>query len=270
MGRTGKEVGMSDTIEQVEKTPTLRSCIIASPGYTFLSLDAIQIELKVAAYLSGDPLMIQAAESQDMHLATAMLIYADKITEEGIELGSDQMKVLRYSAKQINFAVLYGAEAYKIAEMSDGSLTEEEAQELITRYFTTFHVLKAFIDGGITRAKADGFVKSIFGRIRPLPELYAGSYKIREKAEREVFSTLCQGTAIDIVKQAMLRLRSLFPRTVRLVLQVHDEILWEVLDELLQICIELSKDLKQSFPLYPFHVSVGKVYGELEEIKDAP
>jgi len=215
-------------------------------------------------------LMIQAAESQDMHLATALLIFANKIAEENIQPGSDEMKVLRYMAKQINFAVLYGAEAYKIAEMSEGSLTEEDAEELINRYFTTFHVLKAFIDGGITKAKVDGFVKSIFNRIRPLPELYASSYKMREKAEREVFSTLCQGTAIDIVKQAMLRLRSLFPRMVRLVLQVHDEMLWEVPDDLLQICIELSKDLKQSFPLYPFHTSVGKVYGEMVELKETP
>ena len=256
-------------IIETEKIPTLRSCIVAEPGYTFLSLDAVQVELKVAAYLSGDPLMIQAAESQDMHLATALQIFADKIAEEGILPGSPEMKVLRYMAKQINFAVLYGAEAYKIAEMSDGAMTEEEAQELIDRYFTTYHVLKNFIDNGIIKAREDGFVKSIFDRIRPLPELYASAWKVRQKAEREVFSTLCQGTAIDIVKQSMLRLRSLFPRAVRLVLQVHDEILWEVPDELLQICIELSKDLKQSFPLYPFHISIGKIYGEIIELGEA-
>ncbi len=255
-------------LQDLTKTPTLRSCIVAEEGYTFLSLDAVQIELKIVAYLSGDPLLIADANSKDMHLATAIRIFKDRIIAEAIELGSDTMKVLRYLAKQINFAVLYGAEAHRIAEMSDGSLTEEEAQELIDLYFATYTVLKAWIDSVKAQARKDGFVRSIFGRIRPLPEINGGSWKIREKAEREAVNTLVQGTAIDVVKQAMLYLRRLFAKGVRLVLQVHDEILWEVPDALLSLCLEQVKELKMAFPLYPFHIAVGKVYSDLVEIEE--
>jgi len=250
--------------ETLLRNPTLRSCIVAEEGYTFLSLDAVQIELKVVAYLSSDPLLIADASSQDMHLATATRIFGEGI----LQLSPDELKAKRYEAKQINFAVLYGAEAYKIAEMSDGSLTEEEAQELIDLYFATYTVLKVWIDAGIAQAKVNGFVRSIFGRIRPLPDITADSWKLRAKAEREVCNTLTQGTAVDIIKQAMLYLRRLFDARVRLVLQVHDEILFEVPDALLPLCVEQTKELKQAFPLYPFHTAIGKNYGELVEIKE--
>jgi DNA polymerase-1 len=248
------------------RTPTLRSCIVASSCYTFLSLDAAQIELKVAAFLSQDPALIQDATSSDMHLATALRIFADKIEEEQIQPGTEQMKNLRYQAKQINFAILYGAEAYKIAEMSDGALTEDEAEELITRYFLAYPVLKHYMDTRLAQAKLDGYVVNQFERIRHLPELKSSIYKIRQKAEREVFNTLVQGTAVDLVKLCMLHLRSRLDKSVRMVLQVHDEILFEVPDTLLRQAIIISKELAVVMPLYPFHVSVGKCYGELHEM----
>ena len=106
----------------------------------------------------------------------------------------------------------------------------------------------------------------MFGRIRPLPELYGGSFKIREKAEREVVNTIVQGTAVDIVKMAMLYLRGMFDTMVRLVLQVHDEILWECPDGLLQQALGQCKELEPAFPDYPFSIKTGKVYGEIKEV----
>lgn len=240
-------------------TDTLRSCIISEEGYTFLSLDASQIELRVLAVLSGDPQMLEDLETGDLHMATAIRMFGWTDDEE-------VMKKRRYDAKQCNFACVYGADEYKLAEMFECSI--EEALQFMAEHRAAYPVFYEWKDKMIRKAKEDGFVVNMFGRIRPLPELYAGSFKIREKAEREVVNTICQGSAVDIVKLAMLHLRRVFDIMVRLVLQVHDEILWEVPDSLLSQCLEQCKELEQVFPQYPFSISIGKCYGELREVKD--
>jgi DNA polymerase-1 len=237
--------------------PTLRSCIVAEEGYTLLSLDAKQIELIVVAILSQDPLMLQALGSDDLHMATAIQVF-------GWTDDADEMKQRRYDAKQLNFAILYGADEYKVAEMAECSL--EEAREMIRRYFSTYTVLKQWIDNIKRQAKIDGFVTNLFGRVRYIPELSSGSFRIREKGEREAVNSIVQGTAVDIVKKMMLYLREIFVPEIRLVLQVHDEILWEVPDEFLSKALELCQELKPAFPDYPCTVMVGKVYGDLKEV----
>lgn len=236
---------------------TLRSCIVAEEGHTFLSLDAIQVELKVLAFLSQDPRMIEDLRTGDLHMATAIRMFGLTDDEAG-------MKSRRYKAKQGNFAMIYGADAYKLAEMLECSV--EEAEQFMAEHREAYPVLYEWMDAKIAQAKLDGYVISMFGRIRPLPELYAGSWKIRQKAEREVVNTIVQGTAVDIVKLAMLELRKLFDRSIRLVLQVHDEILWEVPDSLIAQALEQTKRLKVILPDYPFKVSIGKVYNELKEV----
>lgn len=240
-------------------TPTLRSCIISEIGYTFLSLDASQVELRVAAILSQDPNLLEDLRTGDLHQATAARMWG-WIEDE------DQRKKKRYDAKQVNFAIIYMADVYKVAQMSECS--EEEAELLMSEHRQAYPRFYQWRDERIAQAKEDGYVQNIFGRIRPLPELYAGSWKMREKAEREVVNTLCQGTASDVVKLAMIYLREVFDPTIRLVLQVHDEILWECPDTLLQQSLEQCQELKQASPQYPFSIQTGKVYGSMEDVKN--
>jgi len=163
--------------------PTLRSCIIAEQGYTFLSLDASQIELRVLAILSQDPQMLEDLKEGDLHQATATRMYG--WIEDEVE-----RKKKRYDAKQGNFAMVYGADEYKLSEMLECSV--EEALEFMADHKEAYPRLYQWMEERKTQAKEDGFVVNMFGRVRPLPELYAGSFKIREKAEREIVNTIVQ------------------------------------------------------------------------------
>ncbi len=237
---------------------TLRSCIVAERGYTFISLDANQIELRVLATLSQDSQMLEDLKTGDLHLATAIRMFG--WTDAEVE-----MKKRRYKAKQGNFALVFDADEYKLAEMLECSV--EEAREFMAEHKETYPRLYEWKKERKVQAKEDGYVINMFGRIRPLPELYAGSFRMRENAEREIVNTIVQGTAIDIVKMAMLYLRKILDPIVRLVLNVHDEILWECPDGLLQQTVEQCQELEQAFPQYPFSIKVGKIYGEMEVLK---
>ena len=236
----------------------LRDCIIAAAGSTLVSFDASQIELRVVAILSQDPLLLEALKSDDLHMATAIQVF-------GWTDDEDVMSERRYDAKQLNFAILYGADAYKVAEMAGCSLMEAEI--MIDKYFKTYHVLKAWIDATIAQARIDGYVTNMFGRIRPIPEINSTILSVREKGEREAINTIVQGTAVDIVKKMMLYLRELFSSYEKLVLQVHDEILWEVPEVSCKELVEIaSRELALAFPDYPCTVKVGKIYGKLEGV----
>ena len=238
---------------------TLRSCMVAEPDYTFICMDASQLELRVVAILSKDPLMLESLTAKDLHLATAIQVF-------GWTDDEDEMKHRRYNAKQLNFAILYGADAYKVSEMAD--CTVIEAEELIAQYFRTYYILKAWIDEAKRLAKVNGFVTNLFGRIRPIPELNSSSWSLREKGEREAINTIVQGTAVDIVKLMMLYLRGLLDKSIRLVLQVHDEMVWEIPDRLLEDTIHKAQSLVTVFPDYPCTIKVGKVYGEVKDYKE--
>jgi DNA polymerase-1 len=247
-------------------TDTLRSCIIAEQGYTFLSLDASQIELRVLAILSKDPQMLADLATGDLHLASAIRISQLRGEDQDWVTNPDkeaEKKKRRYDAKQCNFAIVYGAESFKLSQMME--CTEEEAQQFMDEHRRAYPVLYAWMDAEKVIAKELGYVLTLFNRKRPLPELYAGSRSIREKAEREIVNTKIQGTAIDIVKLAMLYMRRILDKSIRLVLNVHDEMVFEVPDGLLEQALELSKELKEAFPDYPFKPQIGKVYGELKE-----
>ena len=235
---------------------TLRNCLVAEEGYTFLSLDASQIELRVLAILSQDQKMIEDLRTGDLHQATSDRMF-------GIIEDADLRKKKRYEAKQGNFALVYGADAYKLSEMLDCSL--EEAETFMTEHKEAYPTMYAWCEQKKAEVRENGYTINMFGRIRPLPELFAGSWKIRESAEREIINSIVQGTAVDLVKMAMLVLRGLFDFSIRLVLQVHDEIVWEVPDTILFQAIDISKELDKYFPDYPFSICVGKTYGSMKE-----
>ena len=238
---------------------TLRSCIEAEDGYVFISLDASQIELRVAGVLSQDPLLLEALKTSDLHLTTAIQVFG--FTED-----KDEMALRRYNAKQLNFAILYGASGHKIAEMS--GTTEEFANEMLEKYFNTYRVLKEWIDSNKERARETGYVQNMFGRIRPLPDINSKKWKLREAAEREVINTLVQGTAVDIFKLMMMFMRESLPKEIRLVLQVHDEMLWECPEELVEQALEKFGELDVVFPDYPCKILIGKYYGELVTVNE--
>ena len=228
-------------------TDTLRGCIVAEEGYTFIALDARQIELKVLAILSQDPQMLEDLRTGDIHQATA-----------------NRMGVSRYDGKQGNFAMVYGADEYKLAEMLECSSTE--ALTFMEEHKKTYPVLYAYMEETKKKVKKDGYTLSMFGRIRPLPDLSAGSWKVRQAAEREIVNTISQGTAVDIVKLVGLYLRSVLDYAIRFLLQVHDEWLLECPNGLLEGAIEQCQKLDQVFPQYPFSIAIGTVYNELKEV----
>jgi DNA polymerase-1 len=237
---------------------TLRGCIISEQGYTFINLDASQIELRVLAILSQDPQMLEDLKTGDLHMATATRIFGWTDDEE-------EMKSKRYKAKQANFAMVYGADEYKLAEMLECST--EEAKTFMEEHKKAYPALYAWMAEQVKQAKETGFVINMFGRIRPLPELEAGSWRIREKAEREVVNTIVQGSAVDIVKLAGLYLRKMLDSRVKYLLQVHDEWLLECPNELLESSLAVCKTLPDVFPDYPFSIKVGTIYNQLKEVE---
>jgi DNA polymerase-1 len=141
-----------------------------------------------------------------------------------------------------------------------------EAAEFIQEYFIGFPVLKRWINAKVAEAKRTGYVLNLFGRKRPIPEIQDAQWSIRAKGEREAVNTIVQGTAVDIVKKMQMILRcEILDAEVRIVLQVHDEILMEVPDAFVGRTLERLKDLVGYFPDYPCTVKVGKSYGDLHK-----
>ena len=236
---------------------TLRSCIVAEPGYTFISLDASQIELRVLAIMSQDPQMLEDLRTGDLHMATAVRMYG--FTED-----KDEMSRRRYLAKQGNFAEVYeiGDEGLSVllgCTLEEVTAFREDRQRTYPRLYEWKDEVKA-------KAKEDGYVVNMFGRIRPIPELKAGNWRVRENAEKEIVNTLAQGTAVDIVKLAGLYLRKMLDLGVRFVLQVHDEWLLECPNALLEQSLAVCRTLSDVFSDYPFSIKIGTIYNQLEGI----
>jgi DNA polymerase-1 len=197
----------------------LRRAFVAAPGHQLLSADYNQIELRVMAHFSGDENLLQAfAQGADIHQRTADLVF-------GADLFS-QPRELRRRAKIINFSIIYGTGAYSLAKELGVSFAE--AKEFIERYFATYVGVKRFIDGVIAKAEKDPEVRTLTGRFRPIPEIQSSNRAIKENGNRMAINTITQGSAADIIKIAMIRIHEhLRSMQSRLVLQVHDELVFE-------------------------------------------
>jgi len=199
----------------------IRRAFIAPRGKSLIKADYSQIELRLAAHMSGDPKMIDVFRAgKDIHSATAAWVY-------GIEI--DQVTpAQRREAKTLNFGVLYGMGPQKFALTS--GLSIEEARSFIGRYFEQYSQLARYIDQTVDFAKDNGYVETLFGRRRYLPEINSSAPAIRAQAERMAFNFPLQGTAADILKKAMVllqaKLDSSFP-DAKLILTVHDELVCE-------------------------------------------
>ncbi len=208
-----------------ESGKTIRRAFIAGAGNEFLVADYSQIELRVLAHMSGDPFLIEAFRSGlDIHTATAARVWG----VDPSEVSSEQ----RRRAKMINFGLLYGMEAFGLADRLD--ISREEAREHIDAYFSQFHHVKDYMSAVVTQARNQGYTTTLFGRRRYLPELKSDNFRIRQMGERMALNAPVQGTAADIIKKAMIDLDHFLRAegmASTLLLQIHDELILEVPEE---------------------------------------
>ena len=199
-----------------------RRAFVPQGGWSFLVADYDQVELRCIAHLSGDPGLIDAlTHGSDVHRTVAAAVYG--IAPE------DVTHTQREFSKMVSYGLAYGMEAYGLSQRL--GVPVEEAAAIMESYFGAFPLVKAYMDRTVVEAKERGATVTMFGRIRPLPDLHASNYRVRQAAERQAMNAGIQGLAADIFKLALVRLdRDLEAQelTSRLVLQVHDEVIVEV------------------------------------------
>ena len=207
---------------RIELGRLIRKAFLPKDGFVFMDADYSQIELRVLAHLSEDEKLIEAYRTaQDIHRTTASQVFHipfDEVTD-----------LQRRNAKAVNFGIVYGISSFGLSQ--DLSISKKEAAEYIERYFETYPKIKGYLDGLVTQAKEQGYVTTMFGRRRPIPELSSSNFMQRAFGERIAMNSPIQGTAADIIKIAMIRVhdRLLAEGLLsRLILTVHDELLVEM------------------------------------------
>ncbi len=242
--RTGRISSTEPNLQNIpirtELGSRLRGYFVAGEGCTLVDADYSQIELRILAHITGDEAMCHAfASGADIHRSTAAKIYhipEEEVTHE-----------LRSAAKAINFGIMYGKGAFSLGK--DLNIPVKEADRFLQTYLNTFPSVDGYMKDCIEHAKEKGYVETLFGRRRPLPELASSNFQVRSSGERMARNTPIQGTAADIIKLAMVhvwqRLRSEGLRA-RLLLQVHDELIVEApLEEVEQVKALLKQEMEQ-------------------------
>ena len=231
----------------------IRSAFIAEAGHRLLSADYSQVELRILAHVSGEPKLREAFEAgEDIHAATA----AEVLGKERATLTKDERNV----AKMVNFGIIYGISSFGLSENLE--IPRDEAQAYIDAYLARFPHVQDFIQRTIEQAARDGYVTTLLGRRRPVPEIRASNRQTRSLGERLAVNSVMQGTAADVIKQAMVRIHRRLRdegRAARLVLQVHDELLLEVPEaEVSAIKALVREEMCRAYPLDPpLEVDVG-------------
>ena len=207
---------------RTELSRRIRSAFVAPPGRRLLSADYSQIELRILAHYSDDPALLEAFRNrEDVHARTAAETY-------GVEPGAVTPEMRRV-AKMLNFGIAYGLSAFGLAQRLD--LPSAEAQAIISRYFARYTGVKRYVETSVEEARRNGESRTLFGRVRAMPDLAARNPGLRSAAERTAINTPIQGTAADVVKLAMIRVHAALAREkldALLLLQVHDELVLEV------------------------------------------
>jgi len=260
------EPNMQNIPIRTELGREIRKAFVADKGYKLLSLDYSQIELRLAAHMSGDKKMISAfKKGEDIHTATAAEINQISLAEVTPEL--------RREAKAVNFGILYGQGPHGLSQGAD--IPYARAKEFIDKYFAAYQGVKKFVDQTIEMARNKGYTETLFQRRRILPEINSSVMQVRKAAERMAINTPLQGTAADIIKVAMIRIQELLKKNyqadeVKMLLQVHDELVFEVKEDLVKKTASEIKDImenvmKLKVPL-GVETSVGDNWGEMEKI----
>lgn len=206
---------------RMELGRAIRRVFVPEDGYVFVDADYSQIELRILAHMSGDERLINAyRDAQDIHAITASEVFHTPLDEV--------TSLQRRNAKAVNFGIVYGISAFGLSE--DLSISRKEAVEYINKYFETYPGVKIFLDELVKQGKEQGYVTTMFGRKRPIPELKSANFMQRSFGERVAMNSPIQGTAADIMKIAMIAADQELRRRAmksRIVLQVHDELLVE-------------------------------------------
>jgi len=223
---------LSSTDPNLQNIPTrtaegrkIRTAFVAAAGFRLVGFDYSQIELRLAAHLANDPKMIAAFQkNEDIHTATAAAINQVKLSEV--------TKDMRREAKAINFGILYGQGPHGLSQTA--GIPYVQAQEFIAKYFAAYPNIKLMMAKSIKEAQKNGYALTLFGRRRPLPEINSSVPMIRKSAERMAINSPLQGMAADIIKAAMIKVAALIQgqeKEIRLLLQVHDELIFEIKDD---------------------------------------
>jgi DNA polymerase-1 len=242
---------------RTEQGREIRACFVAEPGNALISADYSQVELRLLAHIADEPVLKEIfRRGEDVHTATAEAILGGK-TDPGT----------RSKAKMVNYGIVYGLSAYGLADRLQ--IEKEEAQVFIDAYLERFPRVKAFIEETIERAREEGHVTTLFGRIRRVPELRSRQFQTRSLGERLAVNMVIQGTAADIIKLAMVRARNELRDanlTTRLVLQIHDELLFEGPTEEVAAASEIiEREMAAAFEMDPpLEVDVGAGQNWLE------
>ncbi|MFH1090635.1 MAG: DNA polymerase I, partial [Pseudomonadota bacterium] len=220
---------------RTEEGRRIREAFIAQPGWKILSADYSQIELRILAHCSQDQVLIDAFHhGQDIHTRTAAEVFGvmpAMVTSE-----------MRREAKAINFGIIYGQQAFGLSKQL--GIERKKAQNYIDQYFKKYSGVKAFIDQTIDQARKCGFVTTLFGRRRTLPDLTSKNYQARSMAERMAVNTPFQGTAADLIKKAMLQVHRAMKKAgykSKMILQVHDELVFEAPEDEIEPLADLVK-----------------------------
>lgn len=229
---------------RMELGRAIRKVFVPEEGYVFVDADYSQIELRILAHMSDDERLIHAyRDAQDIHAITASEVFHTPLEEV--------TPLQRRNAKAVNFGIVYGISAFGLSE--DLSISRKEALEYINKYFETYPGVKAFLDKQVEDGKSQGYVTTLFGRKRPIPELKSGNFMQRSFGERVAMNSPIQGTAADIMKIAMILVdQELLNRGLRsrIVLQVHDELLVETYEpELAEVMEILETKMKHAATL---------------------
>ncbi|MGI8899102.1 MAG: DNA polymerase I, partial [Pyrinomonadaceae bacterium] len=231
----------------------IRRAFVAEKDNKIISADYSQLELRLLAHITQDPVMLEAFQNgEDIHARTARLVFGARTEAE--------LKEARRFAKIVNFAIAYAIEPWGLSQRV--GISRQEAKKVIADYYNTYKGVRRYMEEVPVRAREHGYVRSIYGRIRPLPGINDRNANIRKAAEREAINMPIQGTASDIVKIAMLHVEEEFKRAglkSRLLMQVHDELLVEApADESQQVADILKREMESAVSLdVPLVVDVG-------------
>ncbi len=269
-GQTGTATGrLSSANPNLQNIPIrtelgreIRAAFTAEPGHVLLAADYSQIELRLLAHFSKDPLLVEAyRRGDDIHTLTASQVFG----VPPLMVTSDH----RRQAKVVNFGIVYGLSAFGLSQQL--GIDPKEAQQFIDAYFEKYSGVRKFRDQTLEQVRQDQYVRTLFGRIRPIPDINSKNFNLRGFAERTAVNTPLQGTAADLIKIAMIRIDAAITERAlksRMTLQVHDELVFEVPEEEIEVMRKLVREqMEKVHPLtVPLlvEIGVGKNWRDLE------